>query len=41
MGRTSLEQIYIEELKEKCTTHETYTSEPGTIKTTLGFLGVP
>jgi hypothetical protein len=41
MGKTSLEKIYIEGLKEKCTTHETYTSEPGTIETTLGCLGVP
>jgi hypothetical protein len=41
MGKTSLEQIYIEGLKAKCTTHETYTSGPGTIATTLGYLGVP
>ena len=41
MGKTNLEQIYIEGLKAKCTTQETYTSEPGTIATTLGCLGVP
>jgi hypothetical protein len=41
MGKTSLEKIYIEGLKEKCTTQETYTSEPGTIATTLRCLGVP
>jgi hypothetical protein len=41
MGKTSLEKIYIEGLKEKCTTQETYTSELGIMKTTLGILGVP
>jgi len=41
MGKTSLEQIYIEGLKEKCTTQETYTIETGRIETTLGFLGFP
>jgi hypothetical protein len=41
MGKTSLEQIYIKGLKEKCTTKETYTSEPGTIATNIGCLGVP
>ena len=41
MGKTNLEQIYIEGLKAKSTTQETYTSEPGTIATTLGCLGVP
>jgi hypothetical protein len=40
MGKTSLEQIYIEGLKAKCTTQETYTSEPGTIETTLRCLRV-
>jgi hypothetical protein len=41
IGKTSLEQIYIEGLKAKCTTQETYKREPGTIATTLGCLGVP
>ena len=41
MVKTSLEKIYIEGLKENCTTQETYTSEPGTIATLLGCLGVP
>jgi len=41
MGKTGLEQIYIEGLKAKCSTQETYTSESGTIETTLGRLGVP
>jgi hypothetical protein len=41
MGKTSLEKIYKEGLKEKSTTQETYTSEPGTIETTFGCLGVP
>ena len=40
MGKTSLEQMYIEGLKEKCTTQETYTSEPDTIATTIGCLGL-
>jgi hypothetical protein len=33
--------MYIEGLKEKCTTWKTYTSEPDIIETLLGFLGVP
>ena len=41
MGKANLEKIYIEGLKEKCTTQETYTSEPSTIVTTLRCLGVP
>jgi hypothetical protein len=40
-GENQFGQIYIEGLKEKCTTQETYTSELGTIETTLGCLGVP
>jgi hypothetical protein len=41
MGKTSLEYMYIEGLKEKCTTRKTYTSEPGTIATLLRCFGVP